>query len=256
MRRSITLATCRSFPFRRPAASLYSGLVTSRRLETIVVTPSVSPALHWVHQMRQCSTKVQPVAPSATVGADADAPTQSSADSTSSGQEKKTEETSKPTSTFSKIKSAFKGMTLKQIIKQYGIPIALFYWVFNEVLVAIVTYLLHYNYVSQGSVVDFIDAIGFGSWIDTKILHTHSVRLGPFDISALLITNFLVASAFLALFVPIKLPFCIWLYPKVRNAFRRVFPQRVKINKSASTSSAAAADLSATKVSQPPNTAS
>lgn len=147
-----------------------------------------------------------------------------------------------PQGRLKRLMGLFKGMSLKEIIKQYGLPIALFYWVFNEVLVAIVTYLLHFNYVSQNSVVDIIEALGFGSWVDTKVLATHSLRF-PYgiEISALLITNFLVASAFLALFVPVKLPFCIWVFPKVRRSFRKVFPKRVKAPKAGAAAPPAAA---------------
>eukprot|EP00744_Colponema_vietnamica_P020607 GILI01029311.1.p1 GENE.GILI01029311.1~~GILI01029311.1.p1 ORF type:complete len:163 (-),score=15.16 GILI01029311.1:96-557(-) len=125
------------------------------------------------------------------------------------------------TSRFSKFISLFKGLTMKELIFRYGLPLAGFYWVFNKFTLAFFVYIIHFNYISQNTVIGILDTVGLGSWVDTNSLHLQNIEVGPFTVSALLLANLSVAAAFNAIVFPIKLPLCIWLYTLFMRLIRR-----------------------------------
>lgn len=141
-------------------------------------------------------------------------------------EEKSTAEGEEPKSAFQRIKAALHGMSLKELVKQYGIPLAVFYWVTNESLVALLTYLFHYNYLTTGDVVDWLQSLGLGGYVNLETLHTASITVFGVEISALLLTNFLVASAVMSLFTPIQVPICVAVFPSLRRGVRKVLGRK------------------------------
>jgi hypothetical protein len=104
-------------------------------------------------------------------------------------------------------------------------PLAAYYFIFNEACVALVTCALHYNWLGEGDIASVLDAIGASKYIDIKKTMDASVSLGPIQISAKLATNFTIASAFMSLWTPLQIPFCIATLPYIRKLFRFRKPQ-------------------------------
>eukprot|EP00758_Cryptobia_borreli_P003710 Tbor_TRINITY_DN3935_c0_g1::TRINITY_DN3935_c0_g1_i1::g.822::m.822 len=122
-------------------------------------------------------------------------------------------------------KRLFGKMSLRQLIMKYGLFVVCLYFFTNESLVCIITYLLHYNYIDIWNV---IEVLGVGDYIDLKQLERGSWVLWEgeegeepkLEISARLITNFLVASSFMSMFTPVQFPICVWITQRLLS--RRV----------------------------------
>ena len=151
------------------------------------------------------------------------------------------EDTPPNQSAYQRLMANLKGLSFKELVKQYGIPLAVFYWVTNESLVALLTYLFHYNYLTTGDVVDGLKYVGLDSLVNIETIHSTSITLWGVEISALFLTNFLVASAVMSLFTPIQVPLCIAVFPYLRNGVRRVLGRKTTATVAAAVPAAATA---------------
>eukprot|EP00658_Telonema_sp_P-2_P056206 TRINITY_DN44684_c0_g1_i2.p1 TRINITY_DN44684_c0_g1~~TRINITY_DN44684_c0_g1_i2.p1 ORF type:complete len:103 (-),score=25.49 TRINITY_DN44684_c0_g1_i2:6-314(-) len=68
--------------------------------------------------------------------------------------------------------------------------------------------------------------VGLDSLVNIETIHSTSITLWGVEISALFLTNFLVASAVMSLFTPIQVPLCIAVFPYLRNGVRRVLGRK------------------------------
>ena len=107
----------------------------------------------------------------------------------------------------------------KRLVMDYGMPLALYYFVLNECCVVIVTFLLHRDYMHTGDVVSLMKTLGaeryFGDLDNTM---KSSVNFfGIFEVSGQLAANFAAASAFMSLWTPLQIPFCVATLPYIRK---------------------------------------
>lgn len=113
-------------------------------------------------------------------------------------------------------------MGLWQLIKTYGVALAVYYFVFNEMFVLTITYLLHYDYLGAGDVTSLVEYVGVGHMLNVKETLGRSISLGPFTITAKFATNFALASGFMSLFTFLQVPFCIATLPRIQRALAPV----------------------------------
>jgi len=112
-------------------------------------------------------------------------------------------------------------LSVGNLIKTYGLPLAIYYWVTNEILVCIITYLLHYGYFGGSDVMSLLKSLGLDNYCDFSKIEASSFEVGPVSISARLATNFALASAFMALWTPLQVPFCVVTLPRIKRIFGR-----------------------------------
>jgi hypothetical protein len=105
-------------------------------------------------------------------------------------------------------------------IREYGIWMYLYYWITNEILVCILTYLLHYHYIPGGDVVKLLKWLGAERFVDLDKTMEKSMFIGGFELSAKFLTNFSLASAVMSLFTPIQFPLAVATFPAVRRGWR------------------------------------
>ena len=111
---------------------------------------------------------------------------------------------------------------MKDLVKQYGLPLALYYFIFNETCVVLVTCGLYYDWLGGGDIVSFLHYIGASKYVDIDAAMSKSVSLGPFgELEAKLAAHFGLATVFMSLFTPIQLPFCIATLPRLKKLFKR-----------------------------------
>ena len=117
------------------------------------------------------------------------------------------------------------GHGIRALIRQYGAPFAVYYVALTETLTCLLTYLLHYEYLGKGDIGALLKWTGFGKGDDVNSAMAKSVTYGPFTVSARLMTNFVIAKSFVALFAPLKVPFCIATLPYLKRAIAQVAPR-------------------------------
>eukprot|EP00760_Papus_ankaliazontas_P013212 PhM_4_TR15663/c1_g1_i3/m.21255 len=105
------------------------------------------------------------------------------------------------------------------LIREYGVPLAIYYFVLNETCVVGITAGLHYGWFGGADIVRVLDYVGAGSYVDLDKMN-HHISFGPFSVSAKLATNFGLATAFMSLWTPVQLPFCIATLPYIKRAVR------------------------------------
>jgi hypothetical protein len=126
----------------------------------------------------------------------------------------------------------------KDLVRKYGMPLAIYYFLFNESIVLTITYLLTYDYLGAGDIVSVIKSIEaavaeksgvqLSMTPDAKTMD-RTIEFGPVVITARCATNFGLASAFMSLFTAVQIPFCIATLPhmtKVARGVRGLFPRR------------------------------
>ena len=108
-----------------------------------------------------------------------------------------------------------------KLVRQYGAPLAIYYIALNESLVALLTYLLHYDYIGTNEMNAVIKWMGAEDYISLNHdVPTHSRSFGPFTISPRLVLNFSIATAFMSLWTGVQIPFCVATLPYLQAAFR------------------------------------
>lgn len=110
-----------------------------------------------------------------------------------------------------------------RLVAQYGVPLAVYYFIFNESCIVFVTFLLHKDYVSGTAVLEVINRFGAGGRLNLGELMSMTLTLGPLELSARLVANFALASVFMSLWTPLQIPFCIATLPyakRLGNAVR------------------------------------
>lgn len=106
--------------------------------------------------------------------------------------------------------------SIKVLVRQYGFPLAVYYLCLNEACVLLITYLLHYEILGTGDIVCLLERVGLESYVDVRGFgETSKSVLGLFDISGRLVMNFGIATAFMSLWTPVQLPFCVATIPTI-----------------------------------------
>lgn len=119
-------------------------------------------------------------------------------------------------------------MSMRALVVQHGAPLAAYYFITNEMLVCLITYLLHYNYFGKDDLISVLDSLGASRFIDLKSIEGKSWSLfgGRLEVSVRLVANFTAASLFMSLWTPLQLPLCVATYPYLRRVGQRVFGRR------------------------------
>lgn len=117
-----------------------------------------------------------------------------------------------------------RSISIKSAVVEYGAPVALYYFITNEFLVGVVTYLLHYGYFGKEDLIGVLESIGASKFLDLKSIEAKSWSFfdDRFVISARFVANFTAASIFMSLWTPIQLPLCVATYPAIRRGFQRI----------------------------------
>ncbi|GET85386.1 hypothetical protein, conserved [Leishmania tarentolae] len=120
-------------------------------------------------------------------------------------------------------------MSMRTVVVEHGIPLSLYYFITNEILVCLLTCLLHYGYFGQEDLIGFLKSVGAAKYIDLNSIEGKSWSLfgGQIVVSARLVANFTAASFFMSLWTPVQLPICIATYPYLK-CFGQRFMKTVK----------------------------
>jgi hypothetical protein len=115
-----------------------------------------------------------------------------------------------------------RGISIKTLVLEYGAPLALYYFITNEMMVCGLTYLLHYGYFGKEDLISFLESVGASKYIDLKAIEGKSWSLldGHLVISARLVANFTAASIFMSLWTPLQIPICVATFPFIRRSAR------------------------------------
>ncbi|KPA73681.1 hypothetical protein ABB37_09613 [Leptomonas pyrrhocoris] len=113
-----------------------------------------------------------------------------------------------------------RNVSMKKLVMEYGAPLALYYFITNELLVCGLTYLLHYGYFGKEDLIDFLESVGASRYINLKAVEGKSWSFfdGRVAVSARLVANFTAASVFMSLWTPLQVPVCIATYPFIRRS--------------------------------------
>lgn len=114
-------------------------------------------------------------------------------------------------------------VSMKELVLKHGLYCALYYWITNEMLVCVFTYLLHYGYLGKEDLIGFLENVGADKYLNLKNIETKSWSFfnGSLVISARLVANFIAASVFMSLFTPIQVPIAVATYPYLRRVLAR-----------------------------------
>lgn len=113
---------------------------------------------------------------------------------------------------------------MKTVVLDYGLPVALYYWITNEIIVCVLTYFLHFGYFGKEDLIDILEKVGVSKYINLNAIETKSWSLfnGRLTVSARLLANFAAASLFMTLWTPLQVPICIATYPYLRRLGNRL----------------------------------
>ncbi|CBZ23015.1 conserved hypothetical protein [Leishmania mexicana MHOM/GT/2001/U1103] len=117
-----------------------------------------------------------------------------------------------------------RGMSMRTVVIEHGVPLSLYYFVTNELLVCLLTCLLHYGYFGQEDLIGFLKSVGASKYVDLNSIEGKSWSLfgGQLVVSARLVANFTAASLFMSLWTPVQLPICIATYPYLKRFSQRL----------------------------------
>lgn len=120
------------------------------------------------------------------------------------------------------------GHSFRLLVTHYGLPLAVYLFVFDEMICLAITCALQYDLLGAGDTASLLAYVG-GNLLDVNGLMGHSVDWGPIHISARLATNYAVASVLSGATFPLQLPFCVATLPVLRNVVRKVqLPPKLK----------------------------
>lgn len=114
---------------------------------------------------------------------------------------------------------------IKKIGKSSGLHVGLYYWVTNEILVFLLTYLLYFDYFGRDVLSATYDK--FSTYLEKLPIgkvnfhelgdHQWSFFDGRLLIDPKLVGDFTVASIFMSLCTPIQFPICVATYPWLKR---------------------------------------
>ena len=118
---------------------------------------------------------------------------------------------------------------VKRLISQYGLPFAIYYIVFNDSMILLITVALQMGWVGAGDVITLIKKVGAEKYLNglDERMDRPAFSLGPLHVTGRLVANFALAFAFMGVWTPIKIPFCIATLPYVKRAWQAVFRRSV-----------------------------
>jgi len=117
---------------------------------------------------------------------------------------------------FSEIRK--KGM--RQLIKEIGLPIVLYYFLLNEFGVVVLTVALEYGWLGGGDIIMILQYAGIPNEVIQSYMSSTFTIFG-FAIRAQLVTHFFLASLFFSLWTPLQWAFVFATFPRLRRAFLR-----------------------------------
>ncbi|KAG5512289.1 hypothetical protein JKF63_07811 [Porcisia hertigi] len=114
-------------------------------------------------------------------------------------------------------------LSMRAMVVEHGVPLFLYYFITNEVLVCMVTYLLHYGYFGKEDLIGFLKSLGASKYVDLESIEGKQWSFfgGHVVLSARLVTNFTAASLFMSLWTPVQLPLCVATYPYLKRISHR-----------------------------------
>lgn len=105
--------------------------------------------------------------------------------------------------------------SIRSLIRTYGAPLAVYYLLFNECLVVFITYLLHTGTIDVGDIVSLLEYLGLENYVNVRGFSESSKTVMGIEVSGRLLMNFGIATAFMSLWTPLQLPFCIATLPTI-----------------------------------------
>ena len=112
------------------------------------------------------------------------------------------------------------------MIQDHGIYFAAQYFIFNEMCVLYLTYLLHCDYLGTGDIEKVVNYIGLSKFVDVNSQLDNSFQIGLWEVSGRLVANFGIASAFMSLCTPLQIPLCVITLPYFKRIVRSAFGLR------------------------------
>lgn len=107
------------------------------------------------------------------------------------------------------------------LVKEHGVALVVYYFVFNEACIIALTFLLHNGLVAGSDLVGWLKWIKVDRFFNVEETLGRTVSFGPFSISAALVTNYTLASAFMSLCTPVQIPFCVMTLRMVKSVVFR-----------------------------------
>lgn len=129
-----------------------------------------------------------------------------------------------------------RSVSVKQLVKSYGIPFGVYYWITNEVLVLILTYCLYYDYFGRDLLFRAVDRLSiyleklpFGK-VNLHEIGDHSWRFfdGRLQVDPKLVGDFTVASVVMSLLTPVQIPICAATFPWLKRRWSLFFKRSTK----------------------------
>ena len=112
------------------------------------------------------------------------------------------------------------GRGIAALVRTHGAPLALYYFIFNECCVLVVTFLLQYDYLAADALKQCVTTLRLDRWINLNAIQSAELKIGPVTISGKFAANFSVATAFMSLWTPLQIPFCVATLPYLRRLIR------------------------------------
>jgi hypothetical protein len=106
---------------------------------------------------------------------------------------------------------------IRKLISTLGVWLALYYFMFNECCVILVTAMLHNDYLQTGDIESLFEYLGVSKYVDVQSHLQKTLHIGPWEISGRLAANFALASLFMSLWTPIQIPFCVMTLPAFKH---------------------------------------
>ena len=116
--------------------------------------------------------------------------------------------------------TATKGMAA--LVKRYGLALAIYYFFFNQACVVSVTLLLQSGVVGGDGIFTLLRWLHVEHWVGDldRFKDSHFRPFGNWgpEVSARLLANYALATAFMSLWTPLQLPFCVGTLPRLLRA--------------------------------------
>jgi len=113
---------------------------------------------------------------------------------------------------------------MERLIRERGVPFAIYWYVFVEAVTIVLAIGFQYNIIGTGDLVAWLKYVGLGSYVDIeRHAGRHATILG-YEVSARMAMNYCVASACVAICTPLTMGFCAYTLPGVMTVCRAIKP--------------------------------
>jgi len=105
----------------------------------------------------------------------------------------------------------------RMLVKKYGLPLSIYFWVLSDVIAFVITALLYFDVLGSGDMVTLLKRLGLDSWVNIEEKMTQSYALGPISLSGKLLANYAVGETIVTVLTPPILAFCIATLPALKR---------------------------------------